>query len=189
MKKLTPRQHLFVHEYLVDLNATRAASRAGYSRKTAPEQGARLLKNVKVAAVISRAQKKREKRLEITADEWVRELWIVGRSDLKNYITIDKDTGAIKAKGFEDMPEGTSRALEAIEENRTIRESADGKESNVVNDKVKFKMHCKIPALELIGKHLGFFKDPKLELSGNLNLNAKLSLADFKKSMKEVSGD
>jgi len=188
MKKLTPRQRLFVHEYLADLNATQAASRAGYSRKTAPEQGARLLKNVKVAAVISRAQKKRAKRLEITADMWLRELWIIGHSDIKDYLTIDEG-GSIIAKTFEEMPEEASRALEAIEENRTIKESSSGDESNIINSKIKFKMHCKIPALDLIGKHLGFFKDPKLGIYGELNLNAKLSLSDFKKSMKGVSGD
>jgi len=110
---------------------------------------------------------------------------LIGHSDIQDYITIDKDTGAIRAKGFEEMPEGTSRALEAIEENRTIRESADGKESNIVNDKIKFKMHCKIPALDLIGKHLGFYKDATV----NLNVNAKLSLPDFKKSMKGITSD
>jgi len=147
------------------------------------------LSNVNIQKVIRDLMKERSKRLEISADEWLRELWLIGRSDLRDYITIDKDTGAIRAKGFEDMPKGTSRALESIEENRTIRESADGKESNIVNDKVKFKTHCKIPALELIGKHLGFFKDTKVGIFGEVNINAKLSLPDFKKSMKGVAGD
>ncbi|MCJ7587525.1 MAG: terminase small subunit [Candidatus Aminicenantes bacterium] len=164
MKKLGPKQARFVEEYLVDLNATQAAIRAGYSRKTAEAQGSRLLRNVKVADAIATAQAKRSERLEITADMWLRELWLIGRSDLKNYMDIDPDTGAIRAKGFEEMPEGTSRALEAIKENRVIKEDADGNKSTVY-DKVEFKLHSKNQALEMIGKALGFLKE-KFEHSG-----------------------
>ena len=68
MNRLTPRQHRFVLEYLVDLNATQAAIRAGYSAKTAYSQGQRLLKNVEVAAAIQAGMDKRAKRTEITQD-------------------------------------------------------------------------------------------------------------------------
>jgi len=65
---MSPRQKIFVDEYLVDLNATKAALRAGYSEKTAKEQGARLLSNVIVRAAINSRMIDREKRTEITAD-------------------------------------------------------------------------------------------------------------------------
>lgn len=65
---LTAKQKMFVQEYLVDLNATQAAIRAGYSEKTACEQGARLLANVKVQRSIQEAMKKREKRVEVNQD-------------------------------------------------------------------------------------------------------------------------
>ena len=65
---LTPKQARFVQEYLVDLNATQAAVRAGYSERTACEQGARLLANVKVREAIQAAEKKRQERTEITQD-------------------------------------------------------------------------------------------------------------------------
>ncbi len=68
MPKLTPKQACFVEEYLVDLNATQAAIRAGYSEKTADQQGSRLLANVKVAAAITKAQAKRSERTEIDQD-------------------------------------------------------------------------------------------------------------------------
>ncbi len=64
----TPKQARFVEEYLVDLNATQAAIRAGYSKKTAEQQGARLFRNVKVAAVIQEAQEARSERTGITQD-------------------------------------------------------------------------------------------------------------------------
>lgn len=65
--KLTPRQERFVQEYLIDLNATQAAIRAGYSKKTADVQGPRLLGNVGVCAAINKGRAKQAERLEITA--------------------------------------------------------------------------------------------------------------------------
>lgn len=65
---LTPKQQRFVEEYLIDLNATQAAIRAGYSEKTANEQGARLLANVSVSEAVQSAMADRSKRTEITAD-------------------------------------------------------------------------------------------------------------------------
>ena len=71
---LTPKQARFVEEYLVDLNATQAAIRAGYSKKTAEQQGARLFRNVKVAAAIQEAQEARSERTGITQDEVIQGL-------------------------------------------------------------------------------------------------------------------
>jgi phage terminase small subunit len=181
VKKFTPRQRLFVLEYLKDLNATQAAIRAGYAQRTANKQGPRLLVNAGIKAAIAREQKKREQRIEVTVDKIEQELAIIGFSDLKNYIEIDPDSGAIRAKGFEQMPGRSSRALESIEENRTIRESSDGQDSNVVNDKIKFKLHSKVAALELLGKRHGMFPT---KIEGGLEVRAKLSLIDFKKSLK-----
>lgn len=67
---LTAKQALFVAEYMVDLNATQAAIRAGYSKKTAYSQGQRLLKNVEVQKSIAKSQQKTQERIEYTADDW-----------------------------------------------------------------------------------------------------------------------
>jgi len=67
---MTPKQERFVQEYLVDLNATKAAERAGYSPKTCLQQGPRLLGNVGVAEAIKAGLAKRAKKLEINA-QWV----------------------------------------------------------------------------------------------------------------------
>jgi len=166
MKKLEPRKRLFIHEYLVDLNGTQAAIRAGYSKRGADVQAVRLLRNARIKAAIARVMKRREKKLEITADKWLRELAILGFSDLADYIEINADTGAIRAKAFEEMPETKSRALESIQEDRIVREDAKGEQS-IVNEKIKFKLHSKIDALKTIGQHLGFLKD-KVEHSGEI---------------------
>ena len=66
---MTPKQAAFVDEYLIDLNATQAAIRAGYSEKTAEFQASRLLKNVKIEKMLSIRMKARERRTAITHDK------------------------------------------------------------------------------------------------------------------------
>jgi len=78
---LTAKQKKFVLEYLVDLNATQAAIRAGYSPKTANEQGARLLTNVSVQEAIQKAMSKREQRTEITQDMVLQRWWSIATAD------------------------------------------------------------------------------------------------------------
>ena len=69
MENLTPKQQRFVEEYLVDLNATQAATRAGYSARTANEQGARLLAKASVSEAIEKAKAQRMERVQLTQDE------------------------------------------------------------------------------------------------------------------------
>lgn len=78
---LTPKQEKFVEEYLVDLNATQAAIRAGYSAKTANEQSSRLLANVKVSGAIRAAMQKRSERTEITQDQVLQLWWKIANAD------------------------------------------------------------------------------------------------------------
>lgn len=77
---LNEKQKRFCDEYLIDLNATQAAIRAGYSPKTANEQGARLLANVSVQARLQEALKKRAARVEITQDRVLKEFAAIGFS-------------------------------------------------------------------------------------------------------------
>lgn len=76
MKDLTPKQQRFVEEYLIDLNATQAAIRAGYSEKTAEVQGPRLLGNVRVAAEIAKGKSERTERVQVTQDYVIQRLII-----------------------------------------------------------------------------------------------------------------
>ena len=68
MSDLTPKQRRFVDEYMIDLNATQAAIRAGYSERSAASQGERLLRNDEIAAAVAEAQKDRAERTEVTQD-------------------------------------------------------------------------------------------------------------------------
>ncbi|OGD20338.1 MAG: hypothetical protein A2Y70_02040 [Candidatus Aminicenantes bacterium RBG_13_64_14] len=125
---------------------------------------------------------KKTGKLVMTRDEVLQELSIIGRVDLANYIEINDDTGAIRAKGFGEMPAGTSRALEMIREDRMIREDSKG-EVSIINEKVTFKTHDKVRALELLGKHQGLFPT---KIEGDLTIRGKLSMDELKKSIKEL---
>lgn len=74
-KKLTPRQQRFVEEYLIDLNGTQAAIRAGYSAKSAGRQALELLQKTLIVSAVAQAQKGRSERLQLSADMVAQELW------------------------------------------------------------------------------------------------------------------
>jgi phage terminase small subunit len=84
--EIAPRMQLFVDEYLVDLNATQAAIRAGYSKKTANEQGARLLANVSVMELIQKRMQERSERTEITQDMVLKHWWKIATADPRKLI-------------------------------------------------------------------------------------------------------
>jgi hypothetical protein len=110
VREMNKKQQLFVREYLVDLNGTKAAERAGYSRKTARQHAARLLTNVCISAEIQKATQARLRRLEITADGVIQELGRLAFFDVRKLFAsdgsllplhrLDRDTAAGIA-GFE----------------------------------------------------------------------------------------
>jgi phage terminase small subunit len=171
--KLNPKQARFVQEYLVDLNATQAAIRAGYSAKTAPAQAARLLTKVNVQLAVTEGQQALAAKTGITQERVLEELAIIAFSDIKNYLDVDQDTGAIRAKSFDDatMPENASRAVQSMTETRVIKEVKGTKDAAdtemILSANATFKMHDKLKALELLGKHLGMFKE-RVEHSGSV---------------------
>ena len=166
MKKLTPKQQRFVEEYLIDLNATQAAKRAGYSARTSNEQGARLLAHVSVAAAIAAAQAKRSARTEITQDAVLRELALLAFADMGDYIRIEEDGSAIF--DWSALPEGGTKVISEITQDvsqERLGLDQDGKPQFTNVRKTKFKLYDKRAALVDIGKHFGMFKE-RVELSG-----------------------
>lgn len=151
MAKLTPKQKIFVDEYLVDLNATQAAIRAGYSPKTANEQGNRLLANVSVRTCIDQAMAERSKRTGINQDRVIRELARLAFVNPNDVINLNK------AMVKNDASEEDLAAIQSVKVKTSSSENGEMVEREVrLNDKLK--------ALELLGKHLGMFKD-KVEVS------------------------
>ena len=176
---LTPKQEMFCKEYLIDLNATQAAIRAGYSEKTARSVGQENLTKPDIQERVQQLMEERSNRVQLEADEVMWELKNILQADLANYIEINEDTGAIRARGFDDMPEGASRAIQSIEEDRIIREDNDGKQTTV-HDKFKFRLYNKERMIELAMKHLGMLND-KLELSGEVIMNVRREIVKSSK--------
>lgn len=170
MSKLTAKQHLFVEEYLKDLNATRAAIRAGYSAKTAYSKGHSMTKTLSVQ--ICEAQAERSKRTKITQDKVLKELAKIGFSNMLDYVSITN--GGDPVPDFSKLTRDQAAAISEI----TVEEYTEGRGEDAENVKrTKFKLSDKRAALVDIGRHLGMFKD-KLELTGAdgkpLDLNLKV---------------
>ena len=150
MAKLTIKQQCFVNEYLIDLNATQAAIRAGYSAKTADAQGSRMLANVKVQQAISEAMAKRSRRTGVNQDRVVLELAKI--AFVKMTDVVDSD-GAIR----EDATDDDLACIESIKVKRSDTDTGSSEEREV-------KVASKLKALELLGKHLGMWND-KLDVN------------------------
>lgn len=143
--KLTDKQQRFVDEYLIDLNATQAAIRAGYSAKTADQQGSRLLANVKVKQAVAEKQAQRSKRTGVNQDRVVLELAKVAFAKITDIVD---SNGKIK----EDASPDDLACIESIKYKESDNEYGGSVEREV-------KIASKLKALELLGKHLGMWSD------------------------------
>lgn len=165
---LTAKQQCFVAEYLVDLNATQAAIRAGYSENTAAVIGYENLTKPPIQAAIAAAMADRAKRTEVTQDRVVKELAKIGFANMKNYMRAGGDGDPYL--DFSVLTEDQTAALAEV----TVDDYVDGRGENArAVKRVKFKLHDKRAALVDLGRHLGIFKD-KIEHSGSLTLEQAL---------------
>lgn len=170
MANLTPKQQRFVEEYLIDLNATQAAIRAGYSEKTAKSIGQENLTKPDIQKAIEEAQNKRQEQTQIDAAYVLKRLVEIDQMDV---LDIMDDDGNVKP--LRDWPKIWRQYISNIE---TI--SMDDGEGWLK----KIKWPDKVKNLELLGRHVsvGAFKD-KVEHSGKLEIQ---SLSDL---MDELSSD
>ena len=163
---MSEKHAAFVREYLVDLNATQAAIRAGYSEATASQQGARLLANVKIAAAIREAMDQRAERVQLQADEVLAELRALVRSNVKHF-KID-DNGSVELAS--DAPPDAFRAVASVK--HKIRSDDDG---NVMRE-VELKLWDKNSAIDKAMRHLGIFNDKLDVTSGQKPLRFTLAI-------------
>lgn len=100
---MTEKQLMFIKEYLVDLNATKAAARAGYSAKTAGSQGERLLKDVEIRAAIDKEMAKRSEKVGLTAEKVLADIEAImldamkPAADKDGNVTMNNHAAALKA--------------------------------------------------------------------------------------------
>ena len=140
---LTDKQRSFVEEYLVDLNATQAAIRAGYSEKTAAEIGCENLGKPQIAAAIGAAFEERSAKTGATAERVVKELCRLAYSDVRRYYAADG-----KLRPLAELDDDAAAALSGVEPH--IR---------------KVRLHDKHAALVTLAKHLGMLKE-RIEMTG-----------------------
>jgi len=186
--ELTPKQKRFVAEYLIDLNATQAAIRTGYSAKTAASQGARLLKQGGVARAVQAAQQARAVRTEITQDRVLQELARIAFFDIrrlyredgsmKDPCELDADTAAALASievkeelergGGEDVmqepPESAAASASASSATAPGGAPRRRRGEQVAGYTIKTRVFDKVATLQLAMRHLGMLND-KLGLS------------------------
>lgn len=134
--KLTEKQKRFVAEYLVDLNATDAARRAGYKD---PNIGRQLITKNNVSAEIAKRREKLQSKLEITQETVLQELAAIAFANGTDFAAIDKN-GCVTLTPTSELSEEKKKAVASIKEGQYGTE---------------VKLHDKVRALELLGKHLG----------------------------------
>ena len=164
MAKLSRKQQRFVEEYLIDLNATQAAIRAGYSVNNADKIGSELLGKTRVSEEISIAIAERSKRTGINQDRVIEELAKLAFVNVSDVIDVDTATVLPYAKA-EDLA-----CIQSVKVKRTTKG-----ENTIEEREVKF--YDKKDSLVQLGRHLGMFKD-KLELEADMELNITVDYGD-----------
>lgn len=152
MAELTSKQRRFVEEYLIDLNATQAAIRAGYSEKTAGSVGSENLQKPEIAEAIGEAQAKRSKRTEITQDRVLQELARIAFGDPRRVMAWGPL--GVTLKDSTSLTDDEAAIVSEVSE--TV---------GAAGSSVKIKTADKLGALRLVGQHLGMFKE-RVEHSG-----------------------
>ena len=156
-KGLTPKQALFVKEYIVDFNASRAALKAKYSKKTAPFIGAENLKKPQIQAALQKAIEKRALRTERTADEVLNLLWKMNEYSLEDYFDISED-GEITAKRFDQLKPGAAKLINGIKFKKQSLKRGTGEQEFLSISDIEYKMPNKDKMIELLMKHHGLFE-------------------------------
>ena len=169
MAELTAKQQRFCDEYLIDLNATQAAVRAGYKERYAHTNANKLLQNTTIAEYIKKKKAEREQRTEITQDMVLKELALIAFSNAADYIkVVEKDFKQL-VEGVE-VPvldeEGNPVKYKTVEPILTDELTEEQKKALAVikkgRDGFDVKPYDKLRALEMLGRHLGMW-DKKAE--------------------------
>lgn len=157
---MTDKQKRFVDEYLIDLNATQAAIRAGYKPDNAQQMGSENLSKPVISSAIAKAMAERSRRTGINQDRVIRELARIGFAKITDIV--DPETAKIRENASED----DLACIQSIK----IKPNEFGTEREV-------KLYDKKSALVDLGKHLGMFKD-RMDLSADMDLHITVDYGD-----------
>ena len=168
MAKLTDKQTLFISEYCIDCNATRAALAAGYSEDTAAKIGWENLQKPEIAKAVREKLLEMASRAEITAGAVLRELALLAFADMGQYNTIDED-GNVRMDFRQMGPDGM-RAVKKIKQE--VQFVGDANEKMPIL-KTEFELYDKQAALDKLMRYMGLYakdNERKVEHSGEVNV-------------------
>ena len=170
---LTPKHERFVAEYLVDLNAAQAAIRAGYSPKTAKEQGARLLTNANIQIAVQERRKEHQANTGLTVERVLTEAMRLAFFDIRKLT--DAEGNPIPINQLDD---DTAAAIQGLELATERMRGDEGGAETVVR---KYKVADKNAALERLFKHLGLFQKDNDQNNPAKALQALMDMVDGSK--------
>ena len=184
-KRLTRRQKLFVAEYVVDFNATRAATKAGYSNHSACSAGYKALRIPAVRVAIEEQQAERLRRLAMSADEIVAELSLIGRANVLDYMRLGRDGEPIA--DFGGLDRDRAAALSEI----TVEDFTEGRGENKREvRRLRFKLHDKLVRhLALLGERIGEKRDETPPAPKHSNRQVARAILAVLRSATEEDGD
>ena len=170
MSRRNSRHETFCREYIIDLNGTRAAIAAGYSKRTAHAAACRLLSNVKVKKLLAQLTRKHADKLDLSAEKVLAELAKMGFSNMLDYVTVENGDVYI---ALANMTREQAAAIQEITVDSYIKGRGDeGREVK----RTRFKLASKIDALALLGKYLKLFTE-KIEVTGLEHLSERMDEA------------
>lgn len=174
LTELNEKQIRFCDEYLVDFNASQAAFRAGYSKKTGAVYAFQLLQRADVQKYLESRKIKLARKLEITQERTLREIARLAYSDIRKLFN---DDGSMKV--LTELDDDTAAALSAVEvEERRVGENDD---LMLVIKTKKLKLRDKLNALEMLAKHFKIYEDiTPVTVNNNVFDLSKLSAVDLK---------
>ena len=176
------RYEAFAREYVIDLNATRAALAAGYSERTAGVKGSQLLKTVKCRQLIDKFLSKRAIKTELKAERVIEELQRIAFANPQDYMRVNAD-----GQPDVDLSRLTRDQAAAISEFTvdTTGGSGDGERRLVLRTKIK--LADKLKAAELLCRHLGAFND-KLQVTGLEGLAERMNKLNQAENVSSSNG-
>jgi phage terminase small subunit len=167
MNKLSDKQKRFCKEYVIDLNATQAAIRAGYSENTARSIANQLLTKLNIQNYISELKDKIGNKLEVTAEMIADEFRKIAFSSIAHM-----HNSWLDRKEFDELTDDQKACIESIK-TRT-RKFFDKDQGQMVEvEEIQIKLYSKISALENLGKHLGFYEQDNKQKSPVLNFGSE----------------
>lgn len=181
---LNERQKKFVDEYLIDLNATNAAIRAGYSEKTAYSIGHENLNKPEIQAQIKERRKDLQERTEVTQDKVIAELSKIGFAKLTDFVEYKTVKRVIDYEDGEPVIDW-AMMVDAIDSSK-VDGSAIQEVSISKDGTFKFKLYSKLDALEKLGRHLGMFDGKQQDGTADAINDGILAIADLITNPRKV---